>query len=51
LTSYFEEHQNIFRKVAKRQELWRKMLELEEKKKDPSEANCYEAIYQFFIPF
>lgn len=35
IKEYFEQNEEMFKKVAKRQELWRTMLELENKKKDP----------------
>ena len=36
LKSYYDENEEMFRMVTKRQELWNKMLELEETKKDPT---------------
>ncbi|XP_059083694.1 protein regulator of cytokinesis 1-like [Tigriopus californicus] len=35
LKSYHEANRDLFQKVAKRQDLWKKMLELEAKQKDP----------------
>ena len=35
MKTYYDSHQGLFSLVSERQKLWREMLELEEKQKDP----------------